>query len=266
MTRPISPTDILCKDGKLFSVAMKCGAITVFATFRDDLRAASGLARFSTFHEPGDTCAEHTGMPVEIVRAYAKAHGGVAEVGAEALALLKSLPSQADPPMGAPATDSHARAVEAAPEAPLSEDGGAASPGAPSSEIAAGALDQHGVGSPPRIELDDLTPAVIEARRVVSECEDPLVWRKEWGRHRSDELPEEAVLWRRITCGRGLASRLIIVTAPRYASHPLLAEGVRLRERLLQIAADAMTERDARREAKTAYHQRLNGVQIPLSG
>lgn len=97
MTRPLSPTDIRCKDGVVFTVDRKCGSITVFATFRDDLRTSSGLARYDTFHEPGDARAEHTGMPVEIVRAYAKAHGGVAEAGPQALALLKELPSQTAP-------------------------------------------------------------------------------------------------------------------------------------------------------------------------
>jgi hypothetical protein len=116
VTTPIRPTQIRCKDGKIFSVQRLGGGITVHADFRDPAVVASGLGRYMTFHEPGDGSAEHTGMPVEIVRAYAKAHGGVAEAGAEALALLKKLPSEA----AAPAPEQPAPAVEeAAPGRPF---------------------------------------------------------------------------------------------------------------------------------------------------
>ncbi|MFC6776570.1 hypothetical protein [Methylobacterium gregans] len=133
MTRPVSPTEIRCKDGRVFSVERMGGGITVFADFRDPAVDATGLGRFQTFHEPGDGSAEHTGMPVEIVRAYAKAHGGVAEAGAEAVALLKALPSRPALPAAepAPAPEQPAPAVEeaAAPRPFPGSPGGRAAPG-----------------------------------------------------------------------------------------------------------------------------------------
>ncbi len=101
MSMPLKPNAVRCKDGTVFSVGPEgCrdrpGArVVVHASFRDAMRQSSGLAQFEIFHEPGDASAEHAGMPVEIVRAYARAHGGVAEAGPEALAFLKRLASAA---------------------------------------------------------------------------------------------------------------------------------------------------------------------------
>ncbi|QRE76836.1 hypothetical protein [Methylobacterium aquaticum] len=105
---PLRPNSIRCKDGHVFSVGPEgchdCpGArVVVYANFRDAMRQSSGLARFEIFHEPGDASAEHAGMPVEIVRAYARAHGGVAEAGALALEFLKRLPSATSDPAPTP--------------------------------------------------------------------------------------------------------------------------------------------------------------------
>ncbi len=108
MSTPLKPNAIRCKDSTVFSVGPEgCrdrpGArIVVYASFRDAMRQSSGLARFEIFHEPGDASAEHAGMPVEIVRAYARLHGGVAEAGEKALEFLKRLPSAADTPAPIP--------------------------------------------------------------------------------------------------------------------------------------------------------------------
>lgn len=99
MSTSLKSTDVRCKDGVIFSVGPEgCrnspGAqVVVYAPLRDPAVAASGLAKFETFHEPGDARAEHAGMTIEVVRAYARLHGGVAEAGPEALEFLKRLPS-----------------------------------------------------------------------------------------------------------------------------------------------------------------------------
>lgn len=255
MESEIEPVEVKLRNGVTFRVHATGPRLTIVTAPDDEHARAAGLSAYRT-GPAADGYALHAGMPVEIVRAYCRVHGGVAQIGATAQRLLQALPSQADPPMGAPATDSHARAVEAAPEAPLPAARAASETGAAAAPVAARA--SHQPGAEPRLQLDELTEAVIEARRAVAESEGPLVWRAEWGRHRSDELPEVAALWRRITSGSGLARRLIIVTHARYASHPLLAEAVRLRERLQQIAADAMAERDARREADHAAWRARN--------
>ncbi len=93
---------VILRSGQAFSVAGAPGNVTLYVDFRDRHADACGLSRFMTFHEPGDGTAEHQGMPVEVVRAYTKIHGGVAQAGSEALALLKSIPSAEAPPAAAP--------------------------------------------------------------------------------------------------------------------------------------------------------------------
>ncbi|MCJ2078773.1 hypothetical protein MKK68_24550 [Methylobacterium sp. E-016] len=255
------PTTVSCKDGSTFLVTGSPGHVVLFATFRDKAVVSTGLGRFQTFHEPGDLRAEHKGMPVEVVRAYAKAHGGVDHAGEEALALLKSLPSTAEPVMGEPVTDSRPQAaVEVAPESPLTIARGAGLAGWSPAEAHPRALDQHDVEGAPALVLDELTTAVIEARRAVADFEGPVVWKREWAKPRVDRLPEISALWRRISKGAGLASRLIVVTQPRYASHPLQAEGVQLRAQLQRIGDEAFAMKRDRDEADIEHYQRLNSV------
>lgn len=251
MTRPISPTEIRCKDGRVFSVQRLGGGITVHADFRDPAVVASGLGRFPTFHEPGDGSAEHTGMPVEILRAYAKAHGGVAEAGAEALALLKGLSSAAAEP--APAPEQPAPAVEeAAPGRPflLGSRGGRGGP--PAADV--GALDLHvGEPAPASLPLDDLTPAVIEARKAIAEFDRGFLFQGREPAHNGEVL---STWYTRAARGAGIGSRLIVATHDRLARHPLRAEALALRERLLAVADEA------RRELPAAQ-RRSNGIRVP---
>lgn len=249
MTFPLKPADVRCKDGTRFIVTGTPGHVVVFATFRDKAVIECGLGRYHTFHEPGDLRAEHQGMPVEIVRAYAKAHGGVAEAGEKALALLKTLPSQAEPVMGAP-TDSQPPAVEeAAPEAPLPEARGANLAGRSPAEADARALDQHELGAP-ALQLDTLTADVIEARKLVRELEGPLLLRGKPPRHFVDERDA----WmHRTTSAAGIAGRMISVTDPKLAEHPLLTEAVGLRSRLLLLRDEAL----ARAQALASQAMRL---------
>lgn len=94
MTTP-DPHKISCRDGIAFYVRERHGRIIVEAGWRDRVLQASELARYQAGRDPGELSARFEGMPVETVRAYAKAHGGVSEAGERALALLKRLPSAA---------------------------------------------------------------------------------------------------------------------------------------------------------------------------
>lgn len=117
--RTARPNEVILRSGQGFSVAGTPGSVTLHASFRDKHASACGLSRYMTFHEPGDGTAEHQGMPVEIVRAYTKIHGGVAQAGAEALALLKSLPSAEAPPAGPSIPEAVPGGEEAAPPRPF---------------------------------------------------------------------------------------------------------------------------------------------------
>lgn len=226
MTRTIDPTEVLCKDGGSFSVSRKGGRIAIFASFRDRLAVDAGLARYTTFHEPGDACAEHTGMPVEVVREYARLHGGVAQAGEQALALLKELAGEtATPPepakdSGKPITDSLARAER------IRE------------QVAAGTHDFLGRPLPDRVPVDRLTPAVIEGRRVVAEVERPLVP----GLGYEGVSPRRAALeWRAEQAGIAM-SNLGIRERAQYARHPLKAEAVALSGRLAKAREGAIAQ------------------------
>lgn len=260
MTALDRATDIRLKDGTIFSVHSPGGGRVIVATPIDEAVEATGLAAYRSEPVGSSGLGMHTGMPVEIVRSYCRAHGGVAEIGETAQRLLRTLPSAADPPMGEP-TDSQVQAVEeAAPESPLPEARGADLAGRTSAAADARALAEPVVGGEPALVLDELTTAVIEARRAVADFEGPVLWKREWGKPRVDRLPEISALWRRISKGAGLASRLIVVTQPRYASHPLQAEGVRLRAQLQRIGDEAFAMKRDRDEAEIEHYQRLNGV------
>lgn|GEM_PF-2802418 len=274
---PIRSEHLRCKDGTLISILppfrrldtsregeeeIVDPPVRLRAVPEDPAVQASGLAAYWRSHSRREgSDAEYSRVPVAVVRVFVRLHGGVAEAGEEALAELKRAAAleRPDPVMGAPVTDSRPPPpVEAAPNSPLPPARGADVAGRAEAPAAPRAHDQYAVE--PTLQLDELTEAVIEARRAVADFEGPVVWKKEWGKHAPDRLPVVAALWRRISKGAGLASRLIIVTHPRYATHPLLAEGIRLRARLQQIGAEATALRRDREAKETRYHQRLNGV------
>lgn len=89
----IQPNHVLCKDGTRFSVGDAQGrnAGTIFLPAHDKKAAEAGLAPFDSFYEPGDASAEYRGMPVALIRAYCRLHGGVAEIGPRAKAALQAL-------------------------------------------------------------------------------------------------------------------------------------------------------------------------------
>ncbi|WP_155773799.1 hypothetical protein [Methylorubrum extorquens] len=102
-----------------------------------------------------------------------------------------------------------------------------------------GALDQHDGEPAPRLPLDDLTPAVIEARAVVEEFDAGFLYR---GREPAHPVEELAVWGKRASAGAGLGSRLIIATHDRFARHPLREEALALRARLFAFYEEAEKE------------------------
>ncbi|WP_157914163.1 MULTISPECIES: hypothetical protein [Methylobacteriaceae] len=103
-----------------------------------------------------------------------------------------------------------------------------------------GALDQPELdGAPARIELDHLTPAVIEARKAVAEFDAGFHYRGREPAHRGEVLD---AWYRRATAGAAVGSRLIIAKHDHFARHPLQAEALDLRARLLAVAEEAYRE------------------------
>ncbi|MFC6743512.1 hypothetical protein [Methylobacterium tardum] len=210
-----------------FSVYAPGPRLTIVAATDDADTAGSALAPYRRPGDNGDGLAAFSGMPVEAVRSYCRLHGGVAQTGETARILLQALPSEADaPPAPAPAaeapiTDSRAKADK------IRE------------QVAAGTHDFLGRPlTPEQLRLDDLTPAVIEARRVAAEVERPLVPGLGYG----DTSPRVAALeWRAEQAGRA-ASRLSLVDRPRYAAHPLRDEAIALRDRLADAKRQALAE------------------------
>ncbi len=124
MTRAVRPTEIRLRDNVYVTVSQNQGSetVTLYAppNHRDPKIDASGLGPHQSWFEPGDGSAEYKGMPVEAVRAYCRLHGGVAEAGEMALALLKKLPSAAAEPVPAPEQPSAPAVEEAAAPRPFS--------------------------------------------------------------------------------------------------------------------------------------------------
>lgn len=105
-------------------------------------------------------------------------------------------------------------------------------------------------GVPPRLDLDDLTPAVIEARRAIAELDAGFLYRGREPAHCGEVLE---AWYTRAARGAGIGSRLILATHDRFARHPLRAEALALRERLLAVADEA------RRELPAAQ-KKANGI------
>jgi hypothetical protein len=108
VTRAVRSTEIRLRDNVYISVSKDPGSDTVMfyapPRHRDPKIDTSGLGPHQSWFEPGDGSAEYKGMPVEAVRAYCRLHGGVAEAGEMALALLKKLPSGAAEPAPLPSS------------------------------------------------------------------------------------------------------------------------------------------------------------------
>ncbi|ARO53971.1 hypothetical protein B2G69_07275 [Methylorubrum zatmanii] len=104
-------TNLLLRDGTLIAVHAPCPRLISVAAPEDEIATETGLARYRTECAGKSLWAIHQGMPIEIVRAYCRGHGGVERAGATALDLLKRLPS-------APAEAEPAPAPEAEPAAP----------------------------------------------------------------------------------------------------------------------------------------------------
>lgn len=253
--------NIICKDGVRFRVYEKPpGRILVDAGFRDRATDTSGLGAYQTIHVAGELSATHEGMPVEVVRAYARAHGSVAEAGATALALLQRLPT------AAALAEAKQGAEGGALDAPFPQARGPDMAGGTAGEAPAGALDQREPGGSPALELDALTTEIIEARKILAGLDASF---HPPGKARSDQSPELVAWYHRATSGAAYASRLIIVTQPRFARHPLLQEGIDLRARLQAIVDEARAELpDARKRALgikvNATDALAKGVSIPV--
>ena len=123
MTRAVRSTEIRLRDNVYISVSKDPGSDTVMfyapPRHRDPKIDTSGLGPHQSWFEPGDGSAEYKGMPVEAVRAYCRLHGGVAEAGEMALALLKKLPSGAAEPALAPEQPTAPAVEEAAAPRPF---------------------------------------------------------------------------------------------------------------------------------------------------
>ncbi len=82
--------------------------------------------------------------------------------------------------------------------------------------------------------LDDLTPAVVAAREKVARAKKPPVFE---GRLAAEEEERHWGLFASACAGN--AARLVIVTHPQYATHPLLAEAISLRDELQRLFESA---------------------------
>lgn len=109
------------------------------------------------------------------------------------------------------------------------------------------------MGGAPALPLDDLTPAVIEARKAVAELDQGFLFQGREPAHSGEIL---AAWYTRAAKGAGIGSRLIIATHDRFARHPLRAEALDLRERLLTVA-------DESRRELPAAQRRSNGIRVP---
>lgn len=239
MTRlPIGPEHIRCVDGRWISILTPprqldrtAGEETYIHEPPVRLRTVpedpavkdSGLSAYWHSHNrrEGDD-AEYARVPVGIVRALIRLHGGIDEIGDEALAELK-----------------RAAALEQAADRPTTD-----SRPSIAARVAAGTHDF--LGRPltaEQMQLDCLTDAVIEARRGLAEVDGPLVL----GLGYDGTSPRRAALERRAEIASLSASRLSLLDRPRYAAHPLKAEAIKLQEKLAAVRRKALA--DIAREA-----------------
>ncbi|MBI1689548.1 hypothetical protein [Methylorubrum sp. DB1722] len=134
MTRlPLAPHHLRCRDGRIISILdptrrldpnvedeayIVDPGVRLRAVPEDPAVEASGLARYWRHHNRREgNDALYAGVPVEVVRAFIRAHGGFAEAGEEALAEMKRA-GEAEKPAPAPAEPSPSSAPEASAPAP----------------------------------------------------------------------------------------------------------------------------------------------------
>ncbi|SDM56975.1 hypothetical protein SAMN05216360_102470 [Methylobacterium phyllostachyos] len=224
MDSELHATEVKCRDGETFSVHAHGPRLTLITAPDTDMTAASALAPYRRPSDPWDGLALYGGMPVEAVRSFCALHGGVAQIGRTAQTLLRALPSEADPP------------AEQAPavETPIPD-----SRPSVADLVNAGTHDFLGRPlTPEQMQLDYLTPAVIEARRGLTEVEGALVL----GLGHAEATPRLAALERRAEVASLSGSRLCLLDHSRYAAHPLRAEAIKLRKRLAEARKKALAE------------------------
>lgn len=112
-------THIRLRDGTLMAVHAPGPRMIVVSAPEDEVATECGLGRYRTDRSGSGMWAFHQGMPVEVVRAYCRGHGGVERAGATALDLLKRLPSRPAAAETAPAPETPAPTSEVASPRPF---------------------------------------------------------------------------------------------------------------------------------------------------
>jgi len=230
----IEPNRIACKDGTTFFVRERATGAIVLSALRDDsVSQACGLWRYRTAHRPGELYAEHQNMPVERVRAYALGHGGVAEGGPVAVALLKRLPSEAS--KGAEGVASTAGFRAAA--------GGSGVAGRPAPAAVPGAPHQRDAGGPGAVAVDVLTPEIIDARRFLAVLDGPHLLD---GREPETDAEALRVWQNRGSIALRAYASLAVRLGPGSERHPLYGEAVALRDRAWSHVRDTIPHTNLR--------------------
>ena len=245
MTRlPIGPHHVRCADGRWISILTpprrwdrhadeddftQEPPVRLRAVPEDPAVEASGMSRYWHSHNRREGIdALYAQVPVGIVRAFIRLHGGIDEIGADALAELQraaaleqaGAPPEPAPAAEAPATDSPARTSRTR------------------ELMEAGTHDFLGRPLPPGLPVDRLTPVVIDARRVVAEVEPPLRPVLGYG---EVSARQAALEWRAEQAGAA-ACRLDLLERALYARHPLKTEAVDLQKRLARAREKALAE------------------------
>lgn len=230
----IEPNRIACRDGVVFYVRERATGAIVLSALRDDsVSQACGLWRYRTAHRDGELYAEHENMPVEVARAYALGHGGVAEGGPVAIALLKRLPSEANQ-----------GAQEVAPSAGFRPDaGGSRVAGRPEASAPAGAPAQRDGGGPAALEVDVLTPEIIDARRFLAVLDGPHLLD---GREPTTDAEALRVWQNRGSIALRAYASLAARLGPGSERHPLYGEAVALRDRAYSHVRDTIPHTNLR--------------------
>lgn len=235
----VEPNRIACRDGVVFFVKERAtGVIVVTAPREDAVSVSCGLSRYRIPARAGEPYAEHQGMPVEAVRAYAMGHGGVAEPGAVAVALLKKLPSR-----NSQGFEGRAPSPGFRPAA-----GGSGVAERTASEALPGASDQRLGGGPGTVEVDTLTPEIIDARRFLAELDGPHLLD---GREPETDAEALRVWQNRGSIALRAYASLAVRLGPGSERHPLYHEAVALRDRALSHVRDTIPHTNLR-----TFHKR----------
>jgi hypothetical protein len=120
VTNALKPAAVACRDGTRFAVESVGGALVVTTPAADPARETAGLAPFEAAVQVRAGVFRHNAVPIDVVRAFIRAHGGYADAGPEALAALQSAGRPAEP-APAPAAEDVQGGGEAAPDRPFRE-------------------------------------------------------------------------------------------------------------------------------------------------